>query len=133
MRNSIEDLQILKAFKVNCRPLITLAISEDRWVLPSINQVKIACDGSSLGNPRPAGAAFVAKNSDGDVIAASCVGLGPCFNFTAEVMAILLGLKLGYENGHRFLWIVSNSIAAISLFLKGKIPWFTRALWKKCG
>ncbi|OVA01464.1 Ribonuclease H domain [Macleaya cordata] len=89
----------------------------------------ICCDGAARGNPGQAGAGIIIRDHNSSTLATIAMGLGICSNFTAEVVAILLGIEWAVENHKVNIWVVSNSMAAIKAFRDNKIPWFARNRW----
>ncbi|OVA09871.1 Ribonuclease H domain [Macleaya cordata] len=100
------------------------------WIPPIQNQIRIACDGSSRGNPGLEGAGFVARDYKGQVVAAHVVGMGITTNFVGEICAIICGLEWAKDAGINNVWIVSDSKPAINCILKNKVPWFLRPRWE---
>lgn len=63
------------------------------WITPSFPFYKLNIDGSSVGNPGPAGGGIVLRDFFGNVVVAKAeyFGTGTCL--FAELKALLLGLQ----------------------------------------
>ncbi|KAF9594508.1 hypothetical protein IFM89_031626 [Coptis chinensis] len=107
-------------------------IKECKWLLPEIDQVKVNVDGSSMGNPRPAGWGAMYRDHNGEFLLVSCKGLGVKTNYVPECYAILENAKVAIEKGWLNLWLESNSTVAIEDFSTGKIPWKLSKRWGWC-
>jgi len=66
-------------------------------------------DGSSLGNPGPAGAGFVLESPNGETIAQRAIPLGETTVGAAEYRALIAGLSEALAAGIRRVRVVSDS------------------------
>lgn len=73
--------------------------------------VNIYTDGGSRGNPGPAAAAFVVKNTDGEVVYKSGVYLGESTNNKAEYMGLL----------NAWNYVVTAGITEVNFFLDSEL------------
>ena len=64
--------------------------------------IKIYADGASRGNPGEAGAAAIAYDKSGDVLAKSYMKLGKATNNKAEYYGAILSLRLVEELSYRY-------------------------------
>ncbi|KAF6165225.1 hypothetical protein GIB67_030407, partial [Kingdonia uniflora] len=99
MNNSVLDLQIISKLGVQVRARPLPRIASCRWTLPWFEEIKINCNGSTLGNPGKAGLGLIARNHSGDVLGVRTKGLGVLSRPDAECYAIVGGNELGYGNG----------------------------------
>ncbi|KAF6162807.1 hypothetical protein GIB67_029076 [Kingdonia uniflora] len=123
MNNTVHDLKIIKTLNVQCKPRKHSNIESCRWLLPKANEVKIYCDGSVMGNPGPAGIGMMYKNNTGEVLGTFSKSIGQATNYIAEITTIISGVQRVVARGWRRVWVVSDSAAAIKVFLKDSIPW----------
>jgi ribonuclease HI len=72
-------------------------------------KVVVHVDGGARGNPGPAGAAAVAYDDAGEVLAERSEFIGEATNNVAEYRALLLGTRLAEELGARELEVVGDS------------------------
>ncbi|KAF6169974.1 hypothetical protein GIB67_034366 [Kingdonia uniflora] len=61
------------------------------WILPNVNEIKLCCDGSALGNSGPSGIGIVYRDWEGRVLGTFCKLVGTTTNYLAEVNAIIDG------------------------------------------
>ncbi|KAF6147095.1 hypothetical protein GIB67_036814 [Kingdonia uniflora] len=73
-----------------------LSIRSYRWNLPNIREVKLCCDGSALGNPRPSRIGVVYRDWEGRVLGTFSKAVGSATNYLAEVQAIVYGVEKHY-------------------------------------
>lgn len=98
---------------------------------PNTGKLKLNTDGSSINNANAGGG--VDRNSKGEIIIAFSLNLGKGDSLTAEVLALLFGLNLCYNNS-----IVVNDIEVDSKplyeFLNNisKSPWNLTYVLRKC-
>ncbi len=69
----------------------------------------LSADGASRGNPGPAGAGYVLKSADGDVLAQGRIPLGIATNNFAEYAGVVAGLKESVQHNIEHLVIRSDS------------------------
>ena len=92
------------------------------WELPPIGWAILNADGTTKGNPRPAGAGGVTRNDKGEWHGGFSEKLGRCSSMKAEIRAVLQGLKLAKRLGVRKLWLQLDSIVVTGM-LKGTMDW----------
>ena len=79
-------------------------------LFPSSGEAIVAyCDGSSRGNPGPAGFGVYIQDSAGSVLAELSQYLGARTNNYAEYSALLAALEFAIAKGHKSLRVVSDS------------------------
>ncbi len=66
-------------------------------------------DGSSLGNPGPAGAGFVLQTPEGQAIVERAIPLGSTTVGVAEYRALIAGLSEAISQGLRRVQVISDS------------------------
>ncbi|KAJ4717448.1 Ribonuclease H protein [Melia azedarach] len=131
---SISDLRILKAIGIsanNCRaPQITQVL----WLLPIYPFIKVNTDGLSKGNPGEAACGGVFRDHSGKFLGAYAVSLGHNTSFYAEIMAIIYAINQAAQRGWKFIWLESDSQAALSCLLDHsyKPPWCIYNEWTNC-
>ncbi|KAF6171411.1 hypothetical protein GIB67_009552 [Kingdonia uniflora] len=129
MYNTASDLQIIKALSVECKMSKAPVVKSCMWILPNVNEIKLCCDGSALGNPCPSGIEIVYRDWEGRVLGTLCKSVGTTTNYLTEVNAIIDGVEKAIYRGWNNLWVVSDSSAAINAFVTHKIPWKFRTKW----
>ncbi|KAK3218850.1 hypothetical protein Dsin_012820 [Dipteronia sinensis] len=67
---------------------------KEMWCPPYVNGLKFNVDGSSRGNPGPAGIRGVLRNSDGKILCLFSYHVGIEYSKTSEIMAILKALEV---------------------------------------
>ena len=72
-------------------------------------KLTVNVDGGSRGNPGPAAAAAVIKDSEGNPIASESEFLGQATNNVAEYRALLLGIKKARELGATEVELIGDS------------------------
>lgn len=96
---------------------VGLSLDEARKIISNLKSLKtrkvedavLIVDGSSKGNPGPAGAGIVLCDSDGNEIDSLSVPLGVKTNNEAEYLALIAGLKRAKELGISRLKVISDS------------------------
>jgi ribonuclease HI len=77
--------------------------------MPDTEHAILYTDGSSLGNPGPAGAGFVLYTSDRSLVADGSIPLGSTTNNQAEYRALIAGLHEASARGIKHLTVRSDS------------------------
>ncbi|KAF6137179.1 hypothetical protein GIB67_030943 [Kingdonia uniflora] len=108
MNNTIQDLKIIKALNIQCRPRQGSIIESCRWELPAPNKIKICYDGLALGNPGNAGIGIIYRDNKGDVMGTYSKAIGHTTNYIAKIMANISKLQRAVTKGWRHLWVVFN-------------------------
>lgn len=104
--------------------------SQQRWTSwhPSRMQAIILnVDGSSFGNPGRSGFGGVLRTSDGTWLCGFSGFFGISNNLHVELLAIMHGLKLTWEKGHRNVICYSDSLHAINLIQAPLNAWHVYA------
>lgn len=77
--------------------------------MPDTECAILYTDGSSLGNPGPAGAGFVLYGPDRSLVAEGSIPLEPTTNNQAEYRALIAGLHEADARGFQYLAVRSDS------------------------
>ncbi|XP_077249384.1 uncharacterized protein LOC143888881 [Tasmannia lanceolata] len=85
-----------------------------RWIAPPAGWFKLNFDGSSFGNPRPAGIGRVLRNELGDEIMSFSIPIGVSDANSAEARALLFGLKWYAANNMGPLIVEGDSSNALA-------------------
>ncbi|KAL0462354.1 UNVERIFIED_CONTAM: hypothetical protein Slati_0123000 [Sesamum latifolium] len=93
------DLHRVMAMGFVFRPTVPWAPRVVRWATPSPVWFKLNSDGSSLGNPGPAGAAGIIRDAEGQVRIAYQVVLGTTTSVIAELTTVWRSLELAMAHG----------------------------------
>ncbi|KAJ1384635.1 Ribonuclease H domain [Sesbania bispinosa] len=72
-----------------------------KWIPPSPESIALNVDGSSLGNPGPAGYGGVLRNTYGQWLKGFHGSVGVSEILQAEQIGILENLKIAWEDGYR--------------------------------
>ncbi|XP_026428840.1 uncharacterized protein LOC113324767 [Papaver somniferum] len=113
------------------QPIKHQRIIEVSFFLPARDQILICCDGSSRGNPGAAGYGFVCRDEMGCCIYVEATGLGIATNYIAELMAITGAAEWAIQNNKLNVCFNSDSKAAVSAYISGRLPWFMQVRWKR--
>lgn len=92
-----------------------------RWRPPQDEFIKINTDGSSKGNPGPAGVGGVGRNCRGEVVFLFSVHKGRQSNNLMEGLAILYALERTWELGRRKVICESDSQIIVNLLTEKKV------------
>lgn len=85
-----------------------------KWIVPSEPFIKLNIDGSSLGNPRLAGASGILRDFSGNWVFGFSLRLGLASNNIAKLWAVRQGLMLAWDLGFKFIQLETNSTTVIS-------------------
>lgn len=91
-----------------------------KWMAPPAGTLKINTDGSSRGNPGPAGIGGIGRDSSGLVVFIFSVSKGMQTINSMEGLAILYALKRAYALGWRKVICESDSQVLVNLLLERK-------------
>ncbi|KAF6167881.1 hypothetical protein GIB67_027659 [Kingdonia uniflora] len=122
MNNNIQELQTIKILKVQCKANSSVGVQSSFWELPMPNEVKLCCDGYSIGNPGAASIRVVFQDSEGDVLGVFSKAIGTSTSFVAEILAILTGIQKAVARGWLNIWVISDSETAIRAFKMIRFP-----------
>ena len=92
-----------------------------RWIHPGVGWVKLNTDGAAKGNPGPAGAGGLIRGYRGEVFEVFSINCGVCSCTRAELLAVLRGLSVAWNGGHRKLHVEVDSEVVVRL-LTGDPP-----------
>ncbi|XVF03450.1 hypothetical protein REPUB_Repub04eG0262600 [Reevesia pubescens] len=85
------------------------------WEPPPEGGMKINTDGSSIGNPGPAGAGGLIRDYNGNFLIGFSRKLGITTSMGAELWAIRDALKIAFNHGFSNIWLETDSQVAIHL------------------
>ncbi|CAL1355853.1 unnamed protein product [Linum trigynum] len=92
------------------------------WTPPPEGWLSLHVDGASSGNPGPAGAGGVLRDSSGRWVAGFVANLGAATAALSELWAISYGLDIARKAGCSFLQVASDSQLAIQLISTRQDP-----------
>ncbi|XP_042964739.1 uncharacterized protein LOC122298962 [Carya illinoinensis] len=131
-RISAHDEAILKRLEISIvypKPRHTRVI---RWKRPPQDWMKLNSDGSSLGNPGPAGAGGVIRDSLGRLHTAYSVFLGQGSNNFAELRSLLEGVRRCHQLSFRRVEIEVDSQLLVCWCTKGECNiWYLEDFWEE--
>ncbi|TXG56158.1 hypothetical protein EZV62_017471 [Acer yangbiense] len=97
--NSSDD-RVLRNMEVQILLKKQKKIQVLRWLKPSLGRLKLNLDGSSFGNPGPAGGGGVLRDSSGNFIFGFSKFFGSCSDNEAELRAVVEGITICKHLGH---------------------------------
>lgn len=121
---SISQTHLLSKFRLSCSAIRMKSILTVHWQFPDRGMTKLNTDGCSKGNPGPAGGGGLVRDSKGHVLLAFSHYYGVAQSITAEVRAILDGLRYCLASGIHVNYIESDSQIVVNV-LKNQsvVPW----------
>ncbi|XP_042964017.1 uncharacterized protein LOC122298309 [Carya illinoinensis] len=126
------DVDILKKLDI---PVLYPKLRQPRvirWKRPPQDWMKLNSDGSSLGNPGPAGAGGVIRDSLGRIHSAYSVFLGHGSNNYAELRSLLEGVRRCHQFGFRRVEIEIDSQMIVRWCTKGQCTiWYLEDFWEE--
>ncbi|PON37487.1 Ribonuclease H-like domain containing protein [Trema orientale] len=125
MRNSVEDLDILKCLHVQLKPPKAPRIIEVHWRVPPAGWLKVNTDGAAFGSPGLAGCGGVFRTSRGFFKGAFAVPIGKVYAFEAELAVTIHTISYAWNFGWKSLWLESDSTYLVALFktCSDSVPW----------
>ncbi|KAJ4710484.1 Ribonuclease H protein [Melia azedarach] len=104
------------------------------WRPPTIPFVKVNTDGVSKNNPGAAACGGVFRDFQGEFLGAFAMNLGRQSSFFAEIMGIIQGISYAAKRGWYFIWLESDSTAAIACLLNSNFnpPRRIKNDWLNC-
>ncbi|KAK9930542.1 hypothetical protein M0R45_027578 [Rubus argutus] len=134
MKNSVDDLCILRRIGILGRPSKAPKIIEVIWQSPSVFQVKINTDGAARGSPGLAGFGGIFRDHLGRVLGCFAGSLGTAYALEAELHAVVHAIHLASLKGWTSLWIESDSTLVIHFLssINNKVPWRYSTIWFNC-
>ncbi|CAL1404047.1 unnamed protein product [Linum trigynum] len=85
------------------------------WTFPPEGWMTLNVDGASCGNPVPAGAGGLIRDSTGRWRAGFVANIGSASAALTEIWALFYGLELAWKEGHRAIIVQSDSQLVIQL------------------
>ncbi|PON78161.1 hypothetical protein PanWU01x14_021430 [Parasponia andersonii] len=95
MRNSVEDLDILKCLHVQLKPPKAPRIVEVHWQVPPADWLKVNIDGTAFGSLGLVGSSCVFHTSRGFFKGAFAVPIGKAYAFEAELAVAIHAISYG--------------------------------------
>lgn len=92
-----------------------------RWRYPGIGWVRLNTDGASKGNPGKAGAGGLIRGHRGELFEVFAANCGECSSTRAELLAVMRGLIVAWNGGHRRVVVSVDSEVVVRL-LEGDPP-----------
>ncbi|KAL6142820.1 hypothetical protein ACLB2K_061096 [Fragaria x ananassa] len=134
MRNSVDELCILRALGMNGRTSKPHQIREVNWHAPNAFEFKVNTDGAARGSPGPAGYGGIFRDHWGNCMGCFAGSMGIATALEAELQAIIHAVSMASRKGWRSLWIECDSAIAIHFLANNKssVPWRLRADWINC-
>lgn len=80
-----------------------------RWMYPREGWVRLNTDGASKGNPGEAGAGGIIRGYRGEMFEMFAANCGICSSTKAEFLAVLRGLTLAWNGGHKRVQLTVDS------------------------
>uniref|UniRef100_A0A2C9W0H6 RNase H type-1 domain-containing protein n=1 Tax=Manihot esculenta TaxID=3983 RepID=A0A2C9W0H6_MANES len=91
------------------------------WQPPPQGWMKLNVDGSCLGNPGPASAGGLLRDSSSNWVIGFGLNIGETSILNAEIIGILVGLQLVWSMGFRRVIVESDSLKAVRLITEEDI------------
>lgn len=131
MFSIVEELSLLKAFKIRCHPRCTPKIKEVTWIPPKCGRLKCNIDDSAKGYPGPASVGGIFEDSNAAVLGCFAASVGVSNSLIAELSAAMLAIEIALEKGWNSLWLECDSSPVVHAFSSSEIvPLKLRAGWK---
>lgn len=133
MRNKMEDLLVLRFFKVNGRAVKAPKIIEVKWQPPLYGWFKINADGCSLGNPGQDGCGVVFRISNCVVVGSLAQSIGVDNSVSAEFWGAIFAFRIACSRGMRHIWFECDSMHVIGVLSDHSlVPWNLAVHWANC-
>ncbi|PON43417.1 Ribonuclease H, partial [Parasponia andersonii] len=131
MRNTMEELQILKCLHVQIRPLKAPRVLEVQWRVSLVGWLKVNTDGAAFGCPALAGCGGIFRTSRGFFKGAFAMPLGKGYAFEAELAGAIHAISYAWAFGWKHLWLESDSSYLVTLLRarSPSIPWHWKPSW----
>ncbi|KAF9621484.1 hypothetical protein IFM89_021788 [Coptis chinensis] len=126
------DAEVLQKWGLPLKLPRVPKIKDCKWDPPAAGIIKINADGTSQGNPRPAGYGSEYRNSECVVLQVLCRNLGVTTSYVAEDMGIIESVEVALSKRWNRLWIESDSGDAVMVFGTSELPWEVRPQWERC-
>ncbi|KAF6171542.1 hypothetical protein GIB67_018066 [Kingdonia uniflora] len=123
MHNTIADLQMISKLGVKARARPAPCIASCRWKLPWLEEIKLNCYSSTLGNPGKSGLGVIARTHSGKVLGVRIKGLGVLNRPEAECSALLEAMSWAADMGWQKIWLEADYDATVSSFINNADPW----------
>ena len=89
-----------------------------RWPYPREGWVRLNTDGAAKGNPGIAGAGGLIRGHRGELFEMFASNCGVCSCTKAELLAVLRGLAIAWNGGHRRVQLTVDSEVVVRLLLE---------------
>lgn len=80
-----------------------------RWLHPDDGWVRLNTDGAAKGNPGAAGAGGIIRGHSGELFEMFAANCGYCSSTRAELLAVVRGLVVAWNGGHRRIQLTVDS------------------------
>lgn len=97
----------------------TSATSHIRWTPPMHGWIKLNCDGARSTSHGKATSGGIFCNDNGGFCFGFSVSLGDCSILSAELWAVLYGVRFAWARGYTKIMIESDSLLAVNLIVNG--------------
>ena len=108
-RDYDHDLSLVVIAKKN---ILSLAIKQVKWSPLPYHWIKINTNRSLLRDMAVASCGGITRNHHGNFVVALSINLGSCSITIAKLWGIFWGLFLGWNLGHKNVWLETNSVSA---------------------
>ncbi|KAL3534930.1 hypothetical protein ACH5RR_003391 [Cinchona calisaya] len=85
------------------------------WSPPIAGTLKLNVDGSTIGNPGLAGGGGLIRRPDGSLITSFVNAFGIKNNLEAEILSLIVGLKLCLAKGWKDVWVEMDSLTVYQI------------------
>ena len=134
MKNSVEDVSILRKLGVQGLPSKAPNIIAVHWLPPPPGWIKINTNGAANGNPSFAGCGGVFRSHRGFFKGGFASPIGMAFAFEAELLAVIKAIDYALQYNWTFIWLESDSSYVVHLLNSRStaVPWPIKTRWIRC-
>ena len=134
MKNTIDDLTILRKIGVQGLPSKAPRIIHVPWTPPPCGWIKVNTDGAANGNPGLAGCGGVFRTHRGFFKGGFAFHLGMAFAFESELMGVIKAIDFAVLYNWTSIWLESDSTYVVYLLTNRfrKVPWSLKSRWIRC-
>ena len=86
-----------------------------RWIHPGVGWVKLNTDGAAKGNPGAAGGGGLIRGHRGELFEMFAMNCGQCSCTRAELLAVMRGLVVAWDGGHRKVHVELDSEVVVRM------------------
>lgn len=133
MNSDVQELMILKAFKIGCIPANVPLIKQVTWHPHPCYWVKCNTDGAARDAPGLTACGDTFKDHSAATLGCFAVHLGVKFALHAELFGAIFAIEIAFKKGWHNLWLECDSQLVIKAFNSLSIvPWQICHRWKNC-